>query len=230
MSCVADLPKQELLERLRVQASAGTKVLKPTFPVPEALAGIVPTGGLLSGAAYSLGTAGALLLALLAEPSREGSWCGVVGVPELGVEAAERAGICLDRLVLVPEPGDQWLAVTAALAEVLPVIALRPGGRVREADASRLTARLRDRGGVLLVHGDWPRAEARLDLIEPRWSGVGAGHGCLTGREVLAAATSKRFPGVRSVRLQLPDENGRLAQAASAPPSASEQVDLLVAG
>jgi len=41
----------------------------------------------------------------------------VVGVPEFGVEAASSFGIDLERLVLVPNPGDQWLAVTAAIAD-----------------------------------------------------------------------------------------------------------------
>lgn len=209
-------------------AVAGTSALKPAFPVPDALAGIIPAGGLLGGSAYSLGTAGALLLALLAEPSGEGNWCGVVGMPELGVEAAERAGVSLDRLVLVPEPGDQWLAVTAALVEVLPVIAIRPGGRFGAGDATRLSARLRDRGGVLLVHGDWPRSEARLEIAEPRWAGVGSGHGCLTEREVLVTATSKRFPERRSVRLELPDRDGRVTMVSAA--SIPERIGLRAAG
>ena len=59
----------------------------------------------------------------------------------------------------------------------------RPCGRLRDGDATRLMSRLRDRGGVLLVHGPWPRAEARLSLGEVRWSGVGAGSGHLTSRE-----------------------------------------------
>lgn len=206
----AGLPRSELLERLRLQASGNSVAVKPAFPVPPALARLLPSGGLVAGAAYSLGTAGALLLSLLAEPSREGSWCGVIGMPELGAEAAERAGVVLDRLALVPDPQGQWLAVTAALAEVVPVIAVRPGGPVREKEATRLAARLRDRGGVLLVHGDWPRAEALLEVTEPRWSGMGAGYGYLERREVLVRATSKRFGGVRSVRLELPAPNGRL--------------------
>lgn len=228
MTRATELPRQELLERLRLAAGGGGSSVKPTFPLPSELAGIMPAGGLVVGSAYSLGTAGALLLAMLAEPSREGSWCGVVGMPELGCEAAERAGICLDRLALVPAPADQWLAVTAALAEVLPVVAVRPSGRVGAGDAARLAARLRDRGGVLLVHGDWPRAEAMLELTEPHWVGVGTGYGYLERREVLVSATSKRFGGVRSVRLELPAADGRLLALSS---TGGEQQDgLRVAG
>ncbi len=84
--------------------------------------------GCAPGSAYSIASSASLLSALLAAPSQAGSWCGVVGVPQFGAEAAERLGVDLSRLVLIPEPGPRWLAVTATIAEVLPVVAVRPGG------------------------------------------------------------------------------------------------------
>jgi hypothetical protein len=116
-----------------------------------------------------------LLLGLLAQPSQAGSWCGVIGMPRLGAEAAEALGVDLSRLVLIPEPGPRWLAVTATIAEVLPVVAVRPAGRAPDGEISRLAARLRDRGAVLLVQGPWPQAEAVLELGAPEWTGVGRG-------------------------------------------------------
>ena len=124
-----------------------------------------------------------LLLALLAQPSQSGSWCGVVGMPQLGAEAAEGLGVDLSRLVLIPDPGPRWLAVTATIAEVLPVVAVRPSGRATDAEVSRLAARLRDRGAVLLVQGPWPQAEAVLEVGDPVWTGLGRGHGYLAGRD-----------------------------------------------
>lgn len=209
MELATDIPREELLARLRAQVASREARVRPSpFPVLPELAGLLD-GGLKPGAAYSLNASGALLLALLAEPSRAGHWCGVVGMPEFGAEAAGHAGVVLDRLALVPDPADQWLAVTAALAEALPVVAVRPSGQVREADAARLVSRLRDRGSVLLVHGPWPRAEAQLVLGEPRWSGVGDGHGCLTGREVTVTVSSRRVPVAGSARLLLPNADGR---------------------
>jgi hypothetical protein len=216
-----------LLERLRAQVAAD-RVRQQPFPVPPALAGLLPGGGLLPGSAYCLGEAGALLLALLAEPSREGTWCGVVGLPEFGVEAAARAGIALDRVALVPEPGERWLAVTAALAEVLPVVALRPGGTVRAADASRLAARLRDRGGVLLVDGQWPQAAATLTLAGASWDGLGAGHGHLSSRTVTVTVATRHAPP-RQARLTLPTTVGGLA-ALPTPAAVPDSRLLQVAG
>lgn len=182
------------------------------LPVPPALSGLLPGGGLLPGSVYSV-SPGLLLLALLAEPSREGSWCGVIGLPELGIEAADQAGLNLDRVALVPRPGERWFAITAALAEVLPVVAVRPGSRVREADAGRLAARLRSSGTALLVAGAWPRVEATLSMSAPHWSGVGAGHGYLSSRDVLVTVTSKRSPAPRQARVTLPDASGGLSAA-----------------
>lgn len=183
-------------------------------PVHPALAGLLPDGGLRPGAAYQV-SGGALLLALLAEPSAAGSWCGVVGIPEFGAEAARSAGVALDRLALVPQPGERWLSVVAALAEVLPVVAVRPPSRVREADAARLAARLRERATVMLVCGDWPRTEARLGIEHPSWAGIGQGHGYLSGREVTVSVVSRHAPAPRMARLVLPDSAGRVALAAA---------------
>ncbi len=217
-----------MLAQLRAQlATVEARVRPAGYPVAPPLAELLPDRILRPGAAYSLGSVGALLLTLLAEPSAEGHWCGVVGIPEFGTEAAQRAGVNLDRLVLVPEPAEAWLGVVAALAEVLPVLAVRPPGRVREADAARLGSRLRDRGSVLLVHGDWPRAETRLELAHPHWSGLGTGFGHLTGREVLVRGFSRRAAGERTARLLLPDGAGRLTAVR---PLAEEPIGLRAVG
>ena len=216
VTLAAELSRDELLERLRAQAEAPARArAERLFPAPAALAKLLPEPGLKPGAAYCLDVAGSLLAALLAEPSRDGSWCGVVGVPEFGAEAAAAAGVSLDRLVLVPQPAEQWLAVAAALAEAVPVVAVRPYGRVSERDAARLASRLRDRGGVLLVHGEWPRAEASLRLVDIRWAGLGQGHGHLDRREVTVSVSSRRSPGGRRARLMLPSPDGKLAVAHS---------------
>ena len=90
--------------------------------------------------------------------------------------------------MLVPDPGDQWLEVTAALVDVVTVVLVRPRGRVPEHVAEKLGARLRKRSAALVALGDWPRAEVRLTTREPAWSGVGEGHGHLRARRILVEA------------------------------------------
>ena len=130
-------------------------------------------------------------------------------MPQLGAEAAEGLGVDLSRLVLIPDPGSRWLAVTATIAEVLPVVAVRPGGRATDGDVSRLAARLRDRGAVLLVQGPWPQAEAIIDVADPEWTGLGRGHGYLAGRELTVTVTSSRTPVPRRGRVLLPADRRR---------------------
>jgi len=216
--------RAELLKRLRGGlrrgVAAGVHELRPpqavpSLPVLSALAAVLP-GGLRHGSAYAV-EGGALLLSLLAGAAEEGSWCGVIGIPELGVEAAEQAGLDLSRLVLVPRPGDRWLSAAAALAEVMPLVALRPARPPRDAEASRIAARLRGSGAVLLVAGPWPKAEASLGVEAPRWLGLSAGHGRLAARELSLTAVSRKDPRPRRVRLQLPDGSGAIG-AATAPP------------
>ena len=177
---------QALQSRIRSMQKRGLgERLLPTMP---GLAALLPGGGLRCGAVYSLENSHTLLLAMLGGASAAGSWCGVVGVPDLGLESASEFGIDPDRLVLVPRPGAKWLTVTAALTDVLPLVVTWLPARVLPADAARLTARLRQRGSTLIVLGEWPGCEARLSLGESRWSGLGAGHGHLTAREAVITA------------------------------------------
>jgi len=177
---------QALQARIRsMQATTLDSRLLPTHP---ALAELLPGGGLKQGAAYSVERSAMLIMTLLAGPSAAGSWCAVVGVPEFGVEAASRFGIDLERLVLVPHPGDQWLAVTAAVADVI----------------ARLSARLQQRGATLLVLGTWPQSEAMLSLSDSEWFGVDEGHGHLSARQVTVTVTHRLTGRPRSARLWLP--------------------------
>jgi hypothetical protein len=200
------------VHRLRAQLERvqGRKLDAPVLPALPALASLLPGGGLRAGAAYSIAASSSLLAALLAAPSQAGSWCGVVGMPQFGAEAAEGLGVDLSRLVLIPEPGARWLAVTATIAEVLPVVAVRPAGRASDGDVSRLAARLRDRGAVLLVQGPWAQAEAAIGLADPDWTGLGDGHGYLSGRELTVTVTSRRSPVPRRGRMLLPAVDGGL--------------------
>ncbi len=211
--------------RSKVERMQGTRLDAPVLPVHPLLARLLPEGGLRAGGVYAVPAAPSLLMSLLATPSQSGSWAAVIGMPDLGVEAAALAGISLDKLVLIPSPGQRLLPVTAAVADVLPLVAVRMGSMPRSSDAARLAARLRDRGSVLLVDGDWPQADAVLTLREPRWSGLGAGHGYLTSREVTVSVASRRSPVPRTGRVLLPGPGGALAEpprsvpAVAAPPA-----------
>ena len=122
--------------RAQLEKVQGRRLGGTTLPVHPALADILPGGGLRSGSVYAVDPSPSLLFALLGAPSQAGSWCAAVGMPDLGVEAAERLGVSLSRLVLIPDPGPRWLAVAATVSEVMPIVAVRPASRVGDADAA----------------------------------------------------------------------------------------------
>jgi hypothetical protein len=210
------LPRAERIRELqdRIRGMQRTRLADRTLPTSAALAELLPGGALAAGGSYVVEGSTALALALVREPSRAGSWCAVVGMPDLGVEAAAAAGIDLDRLVLVPHPGEQWFAVVSALVDAVAVVLVSPPARARvgEAAAGRLAARLRQREAVLVSMRSWPRAQARLVLAESDWSGIGAGFGHLAARQVTVASSSPAWQGrTRSRRLWLPDAAGAVS-------------------
>ena len=204
---VPSAPSQVTVHALqqRISAMQATKLDSRRIPTHPALANLLD-GGLKQGAAYSVERSATLLMAMLSGPSTAGSWCAVVGVPEFGIEAAERFGIDLERLVLVPHPGDQWLTVTAGIADVMGVVVTRPPKRAADGAIARLSARLRQRGTTMFVLGTWPGSEAMLSLSQSEWHGIGSGRGHLTSREVTVTVSTKTAARPRSARLWLPDE------------------------
>jgi hypothetical protein len=218
---------QAALERItslrsRVSDMESTRVDTAGLPTAEALAPLLPGGAIRVGATYSVPDSVLLAQTMLQAASASGAWCAVVGVPSFGVESAAAAGIDLERLVLVPDPGDQWLAVTSALADVAQIVLTRPLGRVVPGDVARLSARLRQRGAALVALGSWPGADVTLRITASHWSGIGRGHGYLTERRATVTATG-RAGAVRptSADLLLPAADGSVRPAVPVQAAAS---------
>ncbi|MEV4482235.1 hypothetical protein AB0K04_17815 [Micromonospora coxensis] len=168
------------------------------LPVAPELTGLLPNRGLRRGStvAVSVGRprrsgGTSLVLALLAEASRAGSWCAVVGVPTFGVGAAAELGIALDRLALVPDPGPEWPTVVAALIDGVDVVVTAVPQTVSASVADRLAARARQRGCVLVPYGRWDGADVTLQVVRGAWEGLGAGRGRLRRREVTVSARGR---------------------------------------
>lgn len=215
MTIAAAVPTVDEL-RTRVTQMQGRPATQPVRTHP-ALAGLLQ---LQTGSSYGVESA-SLATLLLAGPSADGLWCGIVGSPGrdgtgIGLEAAAAAGVELSRTILVPDPGDAWLEVTAALIDVLGIVVVRPPARVSEGDAARLAARLRQRGSLLVAWGDWPRCDARLGLSDVEWVGLGSGHGHLQARQATVEVRRGTAPPV-SKRLWLPDTDLTIRSAEEQP-------------
>src|SRR3954451_10084986 len=134
-----------LAELVRAAGDTDEPGVHRVLPVAPELSGLVPSRGLRRGGPVAVATGReapasggtSLLLALLAEASRSGSWCAVVGVPSLGAIAAAESGIALDRLPLVPDPATEWATVVAALIDGVDVVVAAVPGPVSGSIAGR---------------------------------------------------------------------------------------------
>jgi hypothetical protein len=191
-----------------------------TLPVADPLAGLLSDGGLRKGSTVSVGSSTALLLALTATASKAGAWCALVGMPDVGLVAADEAGIVLERLAMVPDPGAELVAVTSALVDGLEVVVVGEGRARRFApgDRQRLAARARESAAVLIAHGGgWPGADLTLDLAPRagRWEGLcGVGLGRFRARQVVVRVGGRGRAGRGRVgAVLLPGPDGSLASA-----------------
>jgi hypothetical protein len=184
------------------------------LPVAAPLRSLLPGGGLRRGGTVAVRSSTGLLLALLAEASAEGAWCALVGLPEVGLVAAAEAGLVLPRVALVPRPGADLVAVTAALLDGLDLVAVAGVERLRAGDRQRLAARARHRGSVLLPVGRWPGADLEVAAVAGRWQGlVGDGAGRLRSRRARVRVSGR---GVvhrgRLASVLLPGPEGAVAE------------------
>jgi len=188
------------------------------LPVPEPLAPLLVGAGLRRGSLVGVSGPGgtSLLLSLLAEPLAQGSWAGVVGLGDLGLEAAAGFGVELARVALIPDPGAHWTAVVAVLLDAVDLVALRPPGYCRPPDARRLTARARERGSTLLVVSGrtaWPEApDVELIAESDGWGGLEVGSGTLRRRPARIVVSGRRAAArSRSATCWLPGPDGKLS-------------------
>jgi hypothetical protein len=197
------------------------------LPVAPELTGLLPNRGLRRGSTIAV-SAGqprrsggtSLVLALLAEASRAGSWCAVVGVPTFGAGAAAEIGIALDRLALVPDPGPEWPTVVAALIDGVDVVVTAVPQTVSASVANRLAARARQRGSVLVPYGRWDGADVTLQVVRGVWEGLGSGRGRLRRREVTVSARGRGAAArPKEIKVWLPGDGltGVIPRPATAP-------------
>lgn len=163
---------------------------RPPLPVPAELTPLLPAG-LRRGITVQVDGSTSVLLALLSEASRAGSWAAVVGAPSIGLLAVAQAGIDLSRLVLVPAPGAQAAPALAALLDGMDVVVVGPEVSLLGADRRRLVARARERASVIVSLRPWPGAHMTLTAERTRWAGIGAGRGRLSSREMTVTRTDR---------------------------------------
>ena len=211
-----------LAQRLRPGALAKEELL-PALP---AIAELVGTPGLRRGSTVVVEAAGAasgasaLALALLGAPSAAGASAAIVGLPDLGLLAAQELGVALDRLVVVPQPAERAAAVVGAFLEGVDIVLARLPDGLPGALARRLAARARERRSVLVLagrgvgealvlpsatsRGPWPETpDARLVVTSSTWALPAEGEGLLARRSLRVDAFRRRAAPERLQRTLL---------------------------
>ena len=209
-----------LAQRVRPLVLARDELL----PVAPGFAELLGTPGLRRGSTLAVAAEGArgttaVALALLAAASSVGAWCGVVGLEDLGLVAADELGVALDRLVLVPRPARRFSTVVAALLDGCDVV-LAGGSELAPADLRRLSGRARERRAVLitlagsraaaLVGRPWSGgADVRLSVVGGEFAGLGSGSGRIRSHRVdLIATRHATTPREVQASLWLPPQPG----------------------
>ena len=213
---------RELIEQVQPVVGAHERTLEVDPPVRE----LLPLGALQRGTTVWVGGgAGAtsLAMAVVAGPSRCGSWVGCVSVSSLGWAAADELGVDLSRVAVVRADGSDWATVAATLVDGFDVVLCGPDHRPDRREVSRLAGRARERGAVVVALDDAPDARAwpgvdlrlRVDARAPgRWDGAGRGWGALRSREITVVASGRHGADrSRRVELLLPGPTGVAASA-----------------
>ena len=200
-----------------------------TLPVLPVFEQLLPGGAIRRGSVVEVQGIGAtsLALSLAAGPSAAGSWTAIVGMPSIGLMAAAEAGVVLNRVLVVSPPASgSWSAVVAALIGSVDVIMVSGGKQAGSGDLRRITARLRERGSVMIRVGGPKkpsrsttiRADVELRVAACDWEGLGEGHGVLRHRHVKVDAGGRGASACpRSAEMLLPGPSGAPSQPAPAP-------------
>ena len=184
--------------------------------VHPAFHGLLPDAGLARGCTIGCqgATAVSVALAVVAGASAAGSWLAVVGLPALGLRAADELGIALERLVMVADTANTaetaWANMAAALIDGFDLVVIRSNTNISAGTARRLQARVQSRGAVLVVVGDPGRFTCDLVVTAQAgtWEGLGDGSGRLARRRVMVSASGRRMTRQRQAEMWLPGTNG----------------------
>ncbi len=202
-----------------------TRVLahERTLPVTASLVSVLPDAVLVRGQVVAVrGVADlSLALALASASTRDGSWLAVVeraGVLELGGGAAGELGVVLARTVVVSLSHDPSTSsaeatvadVMAALVEGFDIVIVPAALALGHRALRRLQARLRTRGGVVVVVGGAGGWEVDLTLWSSPADELGGWEhfdelGRFVRRQVFVDVEARRRGRVQRHHLWLPE-------------------------
>lgn len=152
---------------------------------------ILPGGGLARRAATEISDCPGLIAELIHEVTGQGRHVGVVGWPALSLADVEH----LERVIVVPDPGEDPLGVTSVLVEGLDLVVWRSDVRLHLSPvrARPLLGRLRKgHAALVLVNLAVSSPAARVDARVATYRGIGRGAGRIRGYDIVVRETTRR--------------------------------------
>jgi hypothetical protein len=114
----------------------------------------------------------------------------------------------------------------AALIDGVDVVVIAAPATVSASIASRLAARARQRGSVLVPYGRWDGADVTLQVMRGVWEGLGQGRGRLRRRQVAIMARGRGAAArPKQITIWMPAASGRFGAAVEARPADLHPVD-----
>lgn len=158
----------ELKAQINNAEVAGSALSLPTFPTHPNVQRLLGSP-LVAGGCYSVMGSTALAMQFLESASAGGTWCAVLGMPDFGYEYAAGIGMRLDRMLVMPTLGSDWMSTAAALAGSACALLITPPALPTPAQAERIVPKLRSRGSILVSTSQWPRALATIKVSAASW-------------------------------------------------------------
>lgn len=188
----------QIAELRAKMAALGGEVPRPVvesegvLAVGGPLSHVLPNGGLPRGAVTHCSDTPALVVEIIGQVAAAGGYAGVVGWPELSYAGVGRDG--LERVIAVPEPGIEDIAVAGVLAEGLDLVVMRTRAplALTPVRARPLLARLRKGSAALLaVNTTVPSPALSVTGTITAFHGIGEGRGRIAGIDVRVRAERK---------------------------------------
>lgn len=212
--------RAEQIAELRAKIAAlGGEVSRPAVEDAEVLAVsgplsyVLPNGGLPRKAVTQCSETPALVVEIISQVAAAGGYAGVVGWPELSYAGVGRAG--LERVIAVPDPGIEPVAVAGVLAEGLDLVVMRSRAPLvlTPVRARPLLARLRKGSAALVaVNTTVPSPALAVAGRVTGFHGIGEGQGRIAGIDIHVRAEQKGTrPASTTLTLgavQSPDSTG----------------------
>ena len=147
-------------------------------------------------------------LQVVARATQEGSWLAVIGLDDLGLQAAFEHGVALDRTVVVGpmRTPREWTSAVGAAVEGFALVLLGVPRGVTAGDAQRLAMRIQARRAVA-VCVDPSRISKVASVFSPdvvvhtatfEWHGIEHGAGHVRCRDLEVEVSGRRV--ARSTR------------------------------